>query len=187
MGPWPYPAAPPYAFPPPVGYGVAAGLATGLAFGAGVAVANNLWGWGHIDWGGGAVSVNVNRFNWINTNRAGFISGATWRHDPVHRQGVAYRNAATRARFGRQTLTGAAARRDFRGFARGAAVRTTAGGHIAAGNRTAGTRRSAVRRTGTSAFHVGNGARTRAFAQRGSFSRRQISARFQRGGFRGRR
>jgi hypothetical protein len=184
-GSWPYPALPPYAFPPPVGYGVAAGLATGLAFGAGVAVANNLWGWGHINWGGGTVNVNVNRFNWINNNRAGFISGATWHHDPVHRQGVAYRNAATRARFGRHTLAGAASRRDFRGFAArgGAAIRPAAGGHIAAGNRAAGVRRSATRRTGTSVFHVGNGAQTRAFAQRGSFSRQQISARFQRGGF----
>src|SRR6516164_9437140 len=52
-GSWPYPSYPPYAFPPPVGYGVAAGVATGLAFGAGVAIAGSLWGWGSPNWGSG--------------------------------------------------------------------------------------------------------------------------------------
>src|SRR6516165_11520862 len=123
-GAWPYPSYPPYAFPPPVGYGVAAGLATGLAFGAGVAVAGSLWGWGRPNWGGGSVNINTNRFNSINRTA---ISGSTWKHNAAHRQGVAYRDTATRQLFGRQTA-GAAARRDYRGFeGRGAGAGAGAG------------------------------------------------------------
>ncbi len=113
-GAWPYRDYPPYAFPPPAGYGLAAGLATGLAFGAGVAVTSSLWGWGRPNWGGGNISINSNQFNRINLNR-NVVSGNTWQHNAVHRQGVAYRDAATSQRFGRGT-TGAAARRDYRGF-----------------------------------------------------------------------
>src|SRR6516225_7599669 len=131
-GAWPYPSYPPYAFPPPVGYGVAAGLATGLAFGAGVAVAGSLWGWGRPNWGGGSVNINTNRFNSINRTA---ISGSTWKHNAAHRQGVAYRDTATRQRFGRETA-GAAARRDYRGFeGRGAGAGAGAGrgGQVAGG------------------------------------------------------
>src|SRR6516225_4770368 len=131
-GAWPYPSYPPYAFPPPVGYGVAAGLATGLAFGAGVAVAGSLWGWGRPNWGGGSVNINTNRFNSINRTA---ISGSTWQHNAAHRQGVAYRDTATRQRFGRETA-GAAARRDYRGFeGRGAGAGAGAGrgGQVAGG------------------------------------------------------
>jgi Protein of unknown function (DUF3300) len=111
---WPYPDYPPYYYPPPAGYGLAAGLATGLAFGAGVAITRGLWGWGSPNWGAGSINVNVNRFNQINANRTA-ISSNTWQHNAVHRQGVAYRDAATRQRFG-QEHAGAAARRDYRGF-----------------------------------------------------------------------
>ena len=132
-GAWPYPSYPPYAFPPPVGYGVAAGLATGLAFGAGVAIAGSLWGWGSPNWSAGSVTINANQFNRINANRTA-ITGNTWQHNSLHRQGVAYRDAATAQRFGRGT-TGAAARRDYRGFGPGGAGSAAgrAGGQIAAG------------------------------------------------------
>src|SRR6516165_3429247 len=62
------------------------------------------------------------------------ISGNTWQHNSLHRQGVAYRDAATAQRFGRGT-TGAAARRDYRGFGPGGAGSAAgrAGGQIAAG------------------------------------------------------
>ena len=137
-GAWPYPEYPPYYYPPPVGYGLATGLATGLAFGAGVAIARGLWGWGSPNWGAGSINVNVNRFNQINANRTA-ISANTWQHNAVHRQGIAYRDAATRQRFGQQHA-GAAARHDYRGFqtaaAGGAAAARPGGGAIA--NRPAG-------------------------------------------------
>jgi hypothetical protein len=129
-GTWPYPSYPPYAFPPPVGYGLATGLATGLAFGAGVAIAGSLWGWGSPNWGGGSVNINTNQFNSINRTA---ISGNTWQHNAAHRQGVAYRDATTRQRYGRQTA-GAAARRDYRGFeGSGAGAGAGRGGQLAGG------------------------------------------------------
>ncbi|WP_321791637.1 DUF3300 domain-containing protein [Caballeronia sp. J97] len=65
-GTWPYPAYPPVYVPPPPGYAMASAFVGGLAFGAGVAVANSLWG--NCDWGRGDVNVNVNRYNNINVN-----------------------------------------------------------------------------------------------------------------------
>jgi hypothetical protein len=65
-GPWLYPAYPPMYIPPPPGYALAAGFATGLAFGAGIAVTNALWG--GCDWHSGNVNVNVNRYNNLNVN-----------------------------------------------------------------------------------------------------------------------
>ena len=138
-GAWPYPDYQPYAFPPPVGYGIAAGLATGLAFGAGVAVVSSLWGWGRPNWGGGNVTINSNQFNRINLNR-NVVSGNTWQHNAVHRQGVAYRDTATSQRYTRAT-TGAAARQNYRGYAgqgAGAAAGRTGGGATAAAGRAGG-------------------------------------------------
>src|SRR5688572_25123369 len=70
-GTWPYPAYPPYYWYPPSmyypGYYPGAALATGIAFGIGVAAVGALWG--GCNWGGGDVNINVNRYNSINTNR----------------------------------------------------------------------------------------------------------------------
>ncbi|HKU00914.1 MAG TPA: DUF3300 domain-containing protein [Paraburkholderia sp.] len=65
-GAWPYPAYPPVYMPPPPGYAIATGFVSGLAFGAGVAVANSLWG--GFNWGNHDVNINVNRYNNINVN-----------------------------------------------------------------------------------------------------------------------
>jgi hypothetical protein len=65
-GTWPYPAYPPVYVPPPPGYAIASGLAAGLAFGTGVAVANALWG--GVNWNTHDVNINVNRYNNINVN-----------------------------------------------------------------------------------------------------------------------
>jgi len=144
-GSWPYPSYPPYAFPPPVGYGVAAGVATGLAFGAGVAIAGSLWGWGSPNWGGGSVNINSSQFNSINRTS---LSGNTWQHNAAHRQGVAYRDAATRQRYGRETA-GAAARRDYRGFeGRGAGAAGRGGGGQLAAGRGGGQLRAGAGRAG---------------------------------------
>ncbi len=77
-GGWPYPAYPPVYFPPPVGYAVA----SGIAFGVGVAVTASLWGWARPNWGYhggyGNINVNVNRYNNINVNRTQ-IHNSNWR------------------------------------------------------------------------------------------------------------
>nr|WP_322048618.1 DUF3300 domain-containing protein [Paraburkholderia sp. J67] len=74
-GAWPYPAYPPVYMPPPPGYAIAAGFATGLAFGAGIAVANSLWG--GFGWGSHDVNINVNRYNNINVNNRINTNGGT--------------------------------------------------------------------------------------------------------------
>jgi hypothetical protein len=180
-GAWPYPDYPPYYYPPPVGYGLATGLATGLAFGAGVAITRGLWGWGSPNWGAGSINVNVNRFNQINTNRTA-ISANTWQHNAVHRQGVAYRDAATRQRFGQQHA-GAAARHDYRGFQTGAAAARPGGGAIAnrpAGGASASRAPAAAARpmpaARPAAFNPGNGAQARAAQARGQASRQQMGS-----------
>lgn len=76
-GTWPYSDYPPVVLPPAPGYAVGTALASGLAFGAGVAVTAGLWNWATPNWGGGNFNVNVNRWNNINANRAAIHSG-TW-------------------------------------------------------------------------------------------------------------
>jgi hypothetical protein len=74
-GAWPYPAYPPVYMPPPPGYAMATAFVGGLAFGAGVAVANSLWG--GVNWGTNNVNVNVNRYNNINVNNRINTTNAT--------------------------------------------------------------------------------------------------------------
>ncbi|WP_250472024.1 DUF3300 domain-containing protein [Caballeronia sp. GAFFF1] len=110
-GAWPYPAYPPVYVPPPPGYAIASGLAAGLAFGTGVAVANALWG--NCDWGRHDVNVNVNRYNNININNRinANSNNVRWnRNDPQFNRN----NSGNRQNFGNQNL-GAANRDQFRG------------------------------------------------------------------------
>jgi hypothetical protein len=111
-GSWAYPAYPPAYYPPPPGYYAGSALAAGLAFGVGVAITDSLWG--GFDWGHDDVDININRYNNINVNRRLDVNQNTWRHDPVHRDGVPYRDRASREQFGRQ-LEGADRRANFRG------------------------------------------------------------------------
>jgi hypothetical protein len=85
-GTWPYPAYPPVYVPPPPGYAIATGFMTGLAFGAGVAVANSLWG--GFNWNNHDVNINVNRYNNINVNNriTSNTSTANWnRNESINR------------------------------------------------------------------------------------------------------
>jgi hypothetical protein len=123
-GTWPYPSYPPaYYPPPPAYYPVGTALVSGMAFATGVAVVGSLWGWGDCNWGHGDVTVNSNRYNTINSaniqsGRATQLSGNanTWRHDPAHRAGVAYRDPATRQAYQRQPAGSSAATRNYRGY-----------------------------------------------------------------------
>lgn len=97
-GVWPYPAYPPYpvyAYPPGAAmFTFAMGVAVGAAW---------YHGWGSCNWHGGTVNINKN----VTINRpaspqmrpGGGGGGEQWKHDPEHRQGVAYRDQATRDKY----------------------------------------------------------------------------------------
>jgi hypothetical protein len=113
-----YGPAPAYYPYPPVYYpswysssgvwtGAAIGFGTGIALGA--FWGSGGWGW-RPGWGWGHGDININRNNNFVRN-SNFYRGAqtnVWRHNAVHRGGVAYGNRATAARFG-GTFNGAGA------------------------------------------------------------------------------
>jgi len=118
-GAWPYPAYPPYYYYPP-GYVPGAGL---FAFGMGVAV-GAAWGyaWGGCNWRGGDVDVDVNRNTNINNNidrskhqnkvSTGDRGKGSFKHNPEHRKGAAYRDQKTAQQHGRGGSRDAAQSRD---------------------------------------------------------------------------
>ncbi|MDM0024391.1 DUF3300 domain-containing protein [Variovorax saccharolyticus] len=115
-GTWPYPAYPPYYWYPPAmyypGYYPGAALATGIAFGVGVAAVGALWG--NCNWGGGDININTNRYNSINTNRQINANQNRFQHNAQNRRGVPYRDSRSQQQFG-NSLPGAENRADFRG------------------------------------------------------------------------
>ncbi|MFC5577775.1 DUF3300 domain-containing protein [Lysobacter niabensis] len=111
-GTWAYPSYPPAYYPPPPGYYMGGALATGLAFGVGVAVADSLWG--DFDWGGDDIDIDVDRYNNINVNNQLNASSNRWQHNSVNRDGVPYRDRASREQYSRR-LDGASSREAFRG------------------------------------------------------------------------
>jgi len=96
-GPWPYAEWPPYYFPDawgvvPVGY---------FGFGwVGIGINLSFWGWCGWDWGHHGIYIDGGRFNGRIPRRGPPMGSGPWHHDPAHRGGVPYGNAATRARFG---------------------------------------------------------------------------------------
>ena len=139
-GTWWYPAYPPYYWAPyPAyypGYYPGAALATGIAWGIGLAAAGAIFG--NCNWGGGDVDIDINRATNIDRNfdrsrGGGGGGGGKWQHDASHRQGVAYRDNATREKFGGGNLAGAEGRADFRGRDGGAGQRADVGDRAGAG------------------------------------------------------
>ncbi|WP_085679417.1 MULTISPECIES: DUF3300 domain-containing protein [unclassified Pseudomonas] len=111
-GTWAYPASPPVYYPPSPMYYAGTALMAGLAFGAGVAIIDSVWG--DCDWNNGDVDIDVNRYNNINGNNRITNIQNKWQHNPVHRDGVPYRDNRSRQQYGRQ-LDGANQRAAFRG------------------------------------------------------------------------
>jgi uncharacterized protein DUF3300 len=114
-GTWPYPAYPPYYVPYPPGYWFSGAVATGIAWGVGMAAGAALWG--GCNWGRGDVNVNVNRYNNINRNNQidrGNINNAKWSHNTANRGNTPYRGGdAERQNLQRQA--GSADRQQYRG------------------------------------------------------------------------
>ncbi len=111
-GVWPWPEYPPFYFWPWPGFV--------LGFGIGIPVVYPLWGWCHWEWRHHRLHIDVPRFNEINVYRPP-VSSPIWQHEPVHRDGVPYRDAETQARF--QGAVSPQARLELRGYPVGAPPR----------------------------------------------------------------
>ena len=110
-GSWWYPAYPPYYWPPPAG----GAFVSGFFWGAGVAVAGSIWGWGSCNWGKSNININVNKYNKINVNRPKVTSNK-WKHNAYHRKGVKYRNDNVRKKYAKNDRrAGQRKRMDYRG------------------------------------------------------------------------
>jgi len=202
-GAWYYPAYPPYYWPPyPAYYGYypGAAFASGIAWGVGFAVAGAIFG--NCNWGGGDVNIDIDRATNIDRNfdRNKAQNGNRWQHDASHRQGVAYRDNATREKFGRN-VPGADNRAEFRGRDGGAgdragvadragtADRAGVADRSAATNRAGASDRAGVDRGGSDrAFQgVGSGGASQRDFARGHSSARGSGMRSGGGGRGGRR
>jgi hypothetical protein len=116
-GTWPYPAYPPY---PVYAYPPGAAL---FAFSIGVAVGAAWHGGGcHPDWHGGSINININ--NSVNINRPGTqpsgggARGEQWKHNPEHRQGVPYKDTASREKYSPTNRAAVDNRQNSRGYDR---------------------------------------------------------------------
>jgi len=162
-GPWWWPAYPPYVvYPYPAGVAIAPGF---VWFGVGLFVGAYWGSWGY--WGWHNHTCYVNRSTYHHGGHGGYGSGAVggawatrnqgaagavgaaggvataqpWQHNPAHRRGVAYRDTATRDRYGRTDRAAVESRRSFRGF--------EGNGIERGGGRTAGAGSAALASRGT--------------------------------------
>ena len=113
-GGWSYPSYPPYYWPPAPGYYAGAAIATGIAFGAGVAWVGAVTG--GFDWNNGDIDIDINRN--VNKNNIKIdkdFKAGKWQHDPKHRGGVRYNNASVDKKFSKGNVGSADKRMDFRG------------------------------------------------------------------------
>jgi hypothetical protein len=174
-GAWSYPTYPPYYWPPYPAYYPGAALATGFAWGIGLAAAGAIYS--NCNWGGGDVNINVNKAANIDRNfdRAKVQgNGNRWQHDASHRQGVAYRDNSTRQKFA-GNVSGADARSEFRGRNTGASERVGAADRAGRGNRPATADRAGAGNRTATADRAGAGNRA-ATADRAGAGNRAATA-----------
>jgi hypothetical protein len=171
-GGWPAPAYPPTYWPPYPAYYPGAALATGFAWGLGIAAAGAIFS--NCDWNNNNVNINVDKAANINRNvERSNVQGGKWQHDAAHRQGVAYGDNATRDKYARGTQ-GADARRDYRGQTSGAPERASATNRAQAGNQAAGNR--TARTSNATATNRSSGTNAAGGSNRSNRSSREATA-----------
>jgi Protein of unknown function (DUF3300) len=98
-GSWAYADYPPDELPLPYGYAWGPEPYIGFYPFVNVAFYGPLWGWASFDWGRRDILIDraiYNRFGF----RGPILAGNVWVHDPAHRRGVAYADAAVASHFG---------------------------------------------------------------------------------------
>jgi len=152
-GAWGYPSYPPYYWPPSPYYYPGYAVASGFAWGIGLAAAGAIYS--DCDWHGSDVDIDVDRATNIDrkVDRSKFENGK-WQHNAEHRRGVAYRDNATQQKFGGRNQAGVDGRRDYRGAgAYGGAGRDSAFQGVGGG---AATQRDVNRGRSTANFSSGS-------------------------------
>jgi len=112
-GPWWYPAYPPYYWYYPPGYVVTGGfIGFGPSYFFGIGFS---WSW--FDWHVRHIYIDVHKTRRFHRHpvRRDF-DRHVWKHEPVHRKGVAYRDRRTSASFGSRPTRVSPARPEIRGF-----------------------------------------------------------------------
>ena len=122
-GSWGY-MYPPYYYPPSPYYYPGYAFGAGLAWGVGIGISIGFWG--DCDWGGGDVNINNSRYNEFNRDinrgdrqlgdgsRGDRGGNSRFQHDGSRRDGVPYRDQASRDKYGNRQA-GGASRDQFRG------------------------------------------------------------------------
>lgn len=111
-GPWWYPAYPPYYWYYPPGFYSGAFI----GFGPRIYLGFDLFSWVWFDWRVHRIHTDIDRTRHFNRPSARDRGGPVWRHNPVHRRGVAYRDVRTSERFGARPPRVAPRNQELRGY-----------------------------------------------------------------------
>ncbi len=113
-GPWWHPSYPPYYWHYPTNVILTGGF---IAFRPHFFVGINLFSWSWFDWHRRQISIDVHKASRFHRFRQRHVSHRYfWRHNPVHRRGVAYRNKKNRIRFGQKLSRRSSHGKKMRGF-----------------------------------------------------------------------
>lgn len=111
-GPWWYPAYPPYYWYYPRGFVSGAYI----GFGPRIYIGFDLFSWVWFDWPYYRIHRDYNRTSRFHRPRVGGYVDPVWRHNPVHRRGVAYRDRRTSEVFGSRPRQLSPTRTESRGY-----------------------------------------------------------------------
>ena len=113
-GPWWYPAYPPYYWYYPPGIIITGGFIT---FGSHFFIGIDWFSWSWFDWHRHYIYIDVHKARRFHRFHPRYYSHRNyWRHDPVHRRGVAYRDRRTSERFGKRPYPRTALGPELRGY-----------------------------------------------------------------------
>lgn len=113
-GPWWYPAYPPYYWYYPPGFAITGGF---ISFGPGIFFGIGLFSWSWFDWHAHHIFLDFHKTRRFHRDHDRRDFGRhVWRHEPVHRRGVAYRDRRTSERFGSRRSWVTPESRETRGY-----------------------------------------------------------------------
>lgn len=177
-GPWWYPTYPPYYWYYPPGVVIAGGY---IYFGLGIVVGIGISSWCWFDWHHHHIYIDRHHARHFHRFDRPDIDRHTWRHAPIHRKGVAYRDRVTSQRFGQSPSRILRVKPEARGYAgRGFEIQTREslrstierrGGPGTAGGRIERERVQRPSIRGNAFIGIGNGKFERRASERGFTSR----------------